>query len=117
MRGLRDDIMWGSMESSQEPNRKEHKMLTLGEAQDVFIDALPGMELFNAACTPATDAEPTYIEYWQCSNPCMTVHWYDEPSYPVMVEIETDGSLTGVLQRDIIDPEDIESVVAWLTQN
>ena len=110
-------MMWGSMESSQEPNREEHLMLTLGEAQEAFIDMLPSMELFNMACTPATDVEPTYIEYWQCSNPCMTVHWYDGPGYPVMIEIETDEGLPGVLQRDIIDSEDIESVVAWLTQN
>lgn len=92
-------------------------MLTLGEAQEALIDAMPGMELFNAACTPATDAEPTYIEYWQCGNPNMTVIWYDEPGYPVMVEIETEDDLPGALQRDIIDLEDIESVVAWLTQN
>nr|DAY44257.1 MAG TPA: hypothetical protein [Caudoviricetes sp.] len=111
-------MMCGSMESSQEPNRKERiEMLTLGEAQDIFIDALPSMELFNAACTPATDAEPTYIEYWQCSNPCMIVHWYDGPGYPVMIEIETEDDLPRALQRDIVDPEDLESVVAWLTQN
>ena len=92
-------------------------MLILDEAQDIFIDQMPYMELFNAACTPATDADPTYIEYWQCSNPSMTVIWYDEPSYPVMIEIETEDDLPRALQRDIIDPEDIESVVAWLTQN
>ena len=94
-------------------------MLILEEAQDVFIDQMPGMELFNVACTPATDAEPTYIEYWQCSDPGMTVIWYDEPSYPVMIEIEieTKDDLPRELQRDIIDPEDIESVVAWLNQN
>ena len=41
--------------------------------------------------------------------------WYDGPGYPVMVEIDAD--LTGSFQRDIVDPDDIESVVARLTQN
>ena len=92
-------------------------MLKLGEAQEALIDAMPGMELFNVTCTPATKAEPTYIEYWQCNDPCMIVIWYDEPGYPVMIEIETEEDLPGVLQHDIVYPEDIESVVAWLTQN
>jgi hypothetical protein len=89
-------------------------MLTLREAQDIFIDAMPSMEIEHVHCTMATDAEPTYVECWQCAEPDMVAHWYDGPGYPVMVEIE---SLTGTLQRDIIDPEDIELVVAWLNQN
>jgi hypothetical protein len=89
-------------------------MLTLGEAQEIFIDQMPSMEIEHVHCTMATDAEPTYVEYWQCGKPDMVAHWYDGPGYPVMIEIE---SLTGALQRDIIDPEDIESVVAWLNQN
>ena len=90
-------------------------MLTLGEAQDDFIGAMPGMEVLSIACTPATDAEPTYVEYWQCAGPDMQVIWYDGPGYPVMVEIDDD--LTGSIQRDIVDPEDVESVVARLTRN
>lgn len=89
-------------------------MLILEKAQDIFIDQMPGMDILHVACMTATDAEPTYIEYWQCAEPDMVVHWYDGPGYPVMIEIE---SLTGTLQRDIIDPEDIELVVAWLNQN
>ena len=89
-------------------------MLTLGEAQEIFIDQMPDICIFHVACTMATDAEPTYVEYWQCADPDMIAHWYDSPGYPVMIEIE---SLTGTLQRDIIDPEDVESVVAWLNQN
>ena len=90
-------------------------ILTLGEAQDIFIDAMPGIEVLSIACTPATDAEPTYVEYWQCTDPDMQVIWYDGPGYPVMVEVDSD--LTGSFQCDIVDPEDIESVVARLTQN
>lgn len=90
-------------------------VLTLREAQDIFIDAMPGLEIQHVHCTPAIDAEPTYVEYWQCSEPTMSVIWYDGPSYPAMVEIDSD--LTGSFQRDIVGPEDIESVVARLTQN
>lgn len=90
-------------------------VLTLGEAQDIFIDMMPDMEILHIACTTATDAEPTYVECWQCSEPSMSVIWYDGPGYPVMVEIEAD--LTGTFQRDIVDFDDIESVVARLTQN
>lgn len=90
-------------------------VLTLRKAQDIFIDAMPGMEILHITRTPATDAEPTYIEYWQCDGPAMAVIWYDGPGYPVMVEIDAD--LTGPFQRDIVDPEDIESIVARLAQN
>lgn len=90
-------------------------ILTLGEAQDIFIDMMPSMVIQHVHCTPATDAEPTYVEYWQCSEPAMSVIWYDGPGYPVMVEIDAD--LTGSFQRDIVDPDDLESVVARLTQN
>lgn len=90
-------------------------VLTLREAQDIFIDAMPDIEIQHEHCTPATDVEPTYVEYWQCGEPDMSVIWYDGPGCPIMIEIETD--LTGSFQRDIIDPEDVESVVARLTQN
>ena len=90
-------------------------ILTLREAQEIFIDAMPGMEIQHVCCTPATAAEPTYVEYWQCGEPAMSVIWYDGPGYPVMVEVDSD--LTGTFQRDIVDPDDIESVVARLTQN
>lgn len=108
-------MMRGSIEPSREPNRKEIKVLTLREAQEIFIDAMPGMEIQHEHCTPATDAEPTYVEYWQYSAPAMSVIWYDGPDYPVMIEIDAD--LTGSFQRDIVDPEDVESVVARLTRN
>lgn len=90
-------------------------ILTLGEAQDIFIDEMPSMEIQHVHCTPATDAEPTYVEYWQCGDPAMSVIWYDGPGYPVMVEVDFD--LIGSFRRDIIGPEDIESVIARLTQN
>lgn len=90
-------------------------MLTLGEAQDIFIDTMPGLDDILVSRTPATDAEPTYIEYWQCSG--TTVIWYDGPGYPVSVEIETGEDLPRLLQRDIVAPEDIKSVIAWLTQS
>lgn len=92
-------------------------MLTLGEAQEIFIDAMPTLEVQHVTYTMATEAEPTYIEYWQCDNPCMQTIWYEEPGIPTMIEIETESDLPGFLQRDLIDPEDVESVVAWLTQN
>lgn len=92
-------------------------MLTLREAQDIFIDAMPSMEIEHVYCTMATDAEPTYVEYWQCGKPDMVAHWYDGPGYPVMVEIETDDDLTRSFQCDIVDSNDIESVVARLIQN
>ena len=91
--------------------------LTLGEAQDIFIDMVPGLEIGQVARTPATDAEPTYIESWQCTDPNLFVIWYDGPGLPVCIEIETDNLLRDVICRDIVDAEDIESVVARLTQN
>ena len=91
--------------------------LTLGEAQDIFIDAMPGLEIMQATITPATDAEPTYVESWQCSHPSLLVNWFDGPGLPVCVEIETDNPLRDVIYRNIVDAEDIESVVARLTQN
>lgn len=92
-------------------------MLTLGEAQEIFIDAMPGLDVLHTSYTMATEAEPTYIEYWQCGSPRMQIIWYEEPGIPTMIEIETESLLPGLLQRDLIDPEDVESVVAWLTQN
>lgn len=92
-------------------------MLTLGEAQEIFIDAMSALEVQQVMHTMATEAEPTYVEYWQCDSPSMQIIWYEEPGTPTMIEIETDSDLPGFLQRDLIDPEDVESVVAWLTQN
>ena len=92
-------------------------MLTLGEAQDIFIDMMPDLEIGQTTCTSATDAEPTYIESWQCSGPNLFVIWYDGPGFPVCVEIETDNPLRDVICRDIVDAEDVEWVVARLTQN
>lgn len=91
--------------------------LTLGEVQDIFIDMMPDLEIRQTTSTPATDAEPTYIESWQCSDPNLFVIWYDGPGLPVCVEIETDSPLRDVIYRDIVDAEDIESVVARLTRN
>lgn len=88
-------------------------MLTLGEAQEIFIDAMPDLKILQVTYTMATDAEPTYVEYWQCDEPVMDMHWFEEPGHPVMIEIENS---TDVLQYDIVDPEDVESVVVRLTQ-
>lgn len=114
-------MMWGSIESSQEPNRKEHKMLTLGEAQDIFIDALPGDVEWTTRRFPGTSDDMDYVEEWVVRTgggriDC-DVTWFDSVGFPVSVVIETCDPLRDVIYRDIVDAEDIESVVARLTQN
>lgn len=111
-------MMWGSMESSQEPNRKEHMMLTLGEAQDIFIDALPGDVEWTTRRFPGTPDDMDYVEEWVVRTDdrhidC-DVTWFDSIGFPVSVVIETCGE---TLHSDMVDPEDAESAAAWLAQN
>lgn len=111
-------MMWGSMESSQEPNRKEHMMLTLGEAQDIFIDALPGDVEWTAQRFPGTPDDMDYVEEWVVRTDDRRIDcdvtWFDSVGFPVSVVIETCGE---TLHRDIVDPEDAESAAARLAQN
>ena len=111
-------MMWGSIESSQEPNRKEHMMLTLGEAQDVFIDALPSDAEWTAQRFPGTPDDMDYVEEWVVRTDDRRIDcdvtWFDSIGFPVSVVIETCGE---TLHRDMVDPEDAESAADWLTQN
>lgn len=114
-------MMWGSMESSQEPNRKEHMMLTLGEAQDIFIDALPGAVEWTTQRFPGALDDLDYVEEWTLRSDDRKIDcdvtWFDSMGFPVSVVVETCDPLRETLHRDIVDPEDIESVATWLTQN
>ena len=111
-------MMWGSMESSQEPNRKEHMMLTLGEAQDIFIDALPGDVEWTMHRFAGTPDNMDYVEEWVVRTDDKRIDcdvtWFDSIGFPVSVVIET---CSETLHRDMVDPEDAESAAAWLTQN
>lgn len=111
-------MMWGRMESSQEPNRKEHMMLTLGEAQDIFIDALPGAVEWTTRRFPGAPDDTDYVEEWTLRSDDKKIDcdvtWFDCMGFPVSVVIETCGE---TLHRDMVDPEDAESAAAWLTQN
>ena len=93
-------------------------MLTLGEAQDIFIDALPGDAEWTAQRFPGT---PDYVEEWvvRTDNGRIDcdVTWFDSVGFPVSVVIETCDPLRVTLHRDMVDPEDVESAAAWLTQN
>jgi len=115
MRRLRDDIMWGRIEPS---NRKEHMMLTLGEAQDIFIDALPGDAEWTTQRFPGTPDDMDYVEEWVVRTDDKQIDcdvtWFDSIGFPVSVVIETCGE---TLHRDMVDPEDAESAAAWLTEN
>lgn len=114
-------MMWGSMESSQEPNRKEHTMLTLGEAQDIFIDALPGDVEWTIRRFPGAPDDMDYVEEWVVRTDDRRIDcdvtWFDSIGFPVSVVIETCDPLRETLYRDMVDPEDVESAAAWLTQN
>nr|DAW42197.1 MAG TPA: hypothetical protein [Caudoviricetes sp.] len=111
-------MMWGSMESSKEPNRKEHMMMTLGEAQDIFIDALPSDVEWTTQRFPGTPNDMDYVEEWvvrtEDGQLDGEVTWFDSIGFPVNVVIET---CSETLHRDMVDPEDAESAAAWLTQN
>lgn len=114
-------MMWGSIESSQDPNRKEHMMLTLGEAQDIFIDALPGNVEWTTQRFSGTPDDMDYVEGWVVQTDDKRVDcnvtWFDSIGFPVSVVIETCDPLRETLHRDMVDPEDAESAAAWLTQN
>lgn len=118
---MRDDTMWGNMEPSKEPNRKEHMMLTLGEAQDIFIEALPSDVEWTTQRFPGTPDDMDYVEEWvvRADNGRIDcdVTWFDCIGFPVSVLIETCDLLRKTLHRDMVDPEDAESAAAWLTQN
>ena len=90
-------------------------MLTLGEAQDIFIDALPDGAGWSVQRYPGAPDDMDYVEKWTLNGALdCDVTWFDSMGFPVSVVAE---ALHGVLHRDIIDPEDIESVATWLTQN
>ena len=96
-------------------------MLTLGEAQDIFIDALPGNVEWMTQRFSRTPDDMDYVEEWVVRTDDKRVDcdvtWFDSIGFPVSVVIETCDPLCETLHRDIVYPEDIESVVAWLTQN
>lgn len=96
-------------------------MLTLGEAQDIFIDALPGDVEWTAQRFPGTSDDRDYIEEWVVRTDDKRIDcdvtWFDSIGFPVSVVIETFDSLRETLHRDMVDPEDAESAAAWLTQN
>jgi hypothetical protein len=107
------------MESSKEPNQKELiRMLTLGEAQDIFVEALPSDVEWTTQWFPGTPDDMDYVEEWvvRANNEQVDcdVTWFDSVGFPVSIVIETCG---GTLHRDMVDPEDAESAAAWLTQN
>ena len=93
-------------------------MLTLGEAQDIFIEGLSSDMEWTTQRFPGTPDDMDYVEEWvvRTDNGQIDcdVTWFDSVGFPVSVVIET---CEETLYRDIVDPEDIESVVAWLTQN
>lgn len=90
-------------------------MLTLGEAQDIFIDALPGDVEWTVQRFPD---DMDYVEEWVMRTDDRKIDcdvaWFDSVGFPVSVVIETCGE---TLHRDMVDPEDAESAAAWLTQN
>lgn len=96
-------------------------MLTLGEAQDDFIDAMPAVVEWTTRTYPGAPDDMDYVEQWVMRSDdgeidC-EVTWLDCVGLPVSVVVTTYEPLRRTLQRDIIDPEDIESVVARLTRN
>lgn len=93
-------------------------MLTLGEAQDIFIDALPGDVEWTTQRFSGTPNNMDYVEEWVVRTDdkgidC-DVTWFDSIGFPVSVVIETCGE---TLHRDMVDPEDAESAATWLAQN
>ena len=93
-------------------------MLTLGEAQDIFIEALPTVTEWTTQTYPGAPDDMDYVEEWVVRTDdrgidC-DVTWFDSMGFPVSVVIET---CDGTLHRDMVDPEDAESAAAWITQN
>lgn len=93
-------------------------MMTLGEAQDIFIDALPGDVEWTTQRFPGSLDDTDYVEEWVVWTDDMRIEcdvtWFDSMGFPVSVVIET---CSETLHRDMVDPEDAESAAAWLTQN
>lgn len=93
-------------------------MLTLEEAQDIFIDALPGDAKWVTRRFPGTPDDMDYVEEWVVRSEDKKIDcdvtWFDSVGFPVSVVIETCGE---TLHRDMVDPEDAESAAAWLIQN
>ena len=93
-------------------------MLTLGEAQDIFIDALPNAVEWTTQRFPGTPDDMDYVEEWVVRTDDKRIDcdvtWFDSIGFPVSVVIETCGE---TLHRDRVDPEDAESAAAWLAQN
>ena len=96
-------------------------MMTLGEAQDIFIDALPGDVEWTTQRFPGAPDDMDYVEKWVVraddGRIDCDVTWFDCVGFPVSVVIDACAPLIGTLHRDMIDPEDAESAAAWLTQN
>lgn len=96
-------------------------MLTLGEAQDIFIEALPSDVEWTTRRFPGTPDDMDYVEEWvvRADNGRIDcdVTWFDSVGLPISVVIETCYPSRGVLHRDMVDPEDAESAAAWLTLN
>lgn len=96
-------------------------MLTLGEAQDIFIGALPTVTEWTTQTYPGAPDDMDYVEKWVMRSndrkiDC-EVTWLDSMGFPVSVVIDACAPLIGTLHRDMIDPEDAESAAAWLAQN
>lgn len=93
-------------------------MLTLNEAQDIFIEALPDGAEWSVQRFPGFPDDMDYVEEWvvrtEDGRLDGEVTWFDSVGFPVSVVVET---LRETLHRDMIDPEDAESAAAWLTQN
>lgn len=93
-------------------------MLTLGEAQDIFIDALPSDAEWTTRRFPG---DMDYVEKWIVRTDDRRIDcdvtWFDGVGFPIGVVIETCDPLREALHRDMVDPEDVESAAAWLTQN
>lgn len=96
-------------------------MLTLRAAQDNFIDAMPAVAEWTTRTYPGAPDDMDYVEQWVMRSEdgeidC-EVTWLDCVGLPVSVVITTHEPLRRTIHRDIIDPEDVESVVARLTRN
>ena len=96
-------------------------MLTLGEAQDVFIDALPSDAEWTTQRFSRTPDDMDYVEEWVVRTDDKRIDcdvtWFDSVGFPVSVVIETYDPLREMLHRDMVDSEDAGSAAAWLTQN
>ncbi len=96
-------------------------MLTLGEAQDIFIDALPSDTKWTTQRFPGMPDDMDYVEEWVVRTDDRRIDcdvtWFDSIGFPVSVVIETCDPLRETLHFDMVDPEDAESAAARLIQN